>query len=74
MIGRVYRAGAHLKRIRDNAERCSIGFQLVEQLQAVSSATELAMLVTFAPGRLRLAARSDATGVTAGDIAARRRR
>jgi hypothetical protein len=33
MIWRVYRAGAHLKRIRDNAERRSIGFQLVEQLQ-----------------------------------------
>jgi len=33
MIGRVYRAGAHLKRIRDNAERRSIGLQLVEQLQ-----------------------------------------
>src|SRR6266853_1966533 len=26
-------AGAHLKRIRDNAKRCSIGYQLVEQLQ-----------------------------------------
>jgi hypothetical protein len=33
MIGRVYPARAHLKRIRDNAERCSIGFQLVAQLQ-----------------------------------------
>src|SRR5713101_378486 len=30
---RAYRAGAHLKRIRDNAKRCSIGYQLVEQLQ-----------------------------------------
>ncbi len=30
---RAYRAGAQLKRIRDNAKRCSIGYQLVEQLQ-----------------------------------------
>jgi hypothetical protein len=31
---RAHRAEAHLKRIRNNARRCGIGYKLVEQLQS----------------------------------------